>query len=345
MKPRFLPLVLIGLSVSVSACSVEKSVNPTSPTTSTSTTTTNTTTTRTTVATWASSTADLPKGAGCSNFKWNLTGETSTSLSGDFSLLCLGAVAVTGTATGTVSGATVTIAGLGTAAGQGVPTGCTFTITATGTIEGTNALPLTYNAETCLGTIKGRETLRRSTPAQPAPIPEPVPEPPAPPTPPTPPAPPPTPQSNDAIDLNNVTIVLGPTNVGSWPQTSTVTGTKAMDHYLCIYHTQLGQWPSTLFFDDPNTLLEGNQWVIANIGGRWYGGAADWYRPGQACKDVTQDSIARDAFYNPSMEPLRSWVPAVGEQFGVFSTTPARMWPNMRTLDQRTNVVLVRWGQ
>jgi hypothetical protein len=113
---------------------------------------------------------------------------------------------------------------------------------------------------------------------------------------------------------------------------------------MCIWHTKLGVWPSGIFFGDPNTLVEGNQWVLANINGRWYGGAAEWYRPGQACKDVTADNIARDAFYYDEQEPLRSWVPAVGEVFGLMSTTPARAWPHMRTLDERTNVVLVRWG-
>ena len=54
-------------------------------------------------------------------------------------------------------------------------------------------------------------------------------------------------------------------------------------------------------------------------------GAADWYRPGQACKDVTADTIGHDAFYNPAWEPLRSWVPRRGEQFVMFASTPARM--------------------
>jgi hypothetical protein len=109
---------------------------------------------------------------------------------------------------------------------------------------------------------------------------------------------------------------------------------------LCIWHDQLGTWPSVIFFNDPNTLVEGNQWVFANIGGRWYGGAADWYRPGQACKGLDAASIGRDAF---DQDPLRSWVPQPGELFGVMSTTPARAWPDMRTLDQRTNIVLLRW--
>ena len=33
-----------------------------------------------------------------------------------------------------------------------------------------------------------------------------------------------------------------------------------------------------------------------------------------------------------------------GEVFGLMVTTPARAWPDMRTLDERSNVVLVRWG-
>jgi hypothetical protein len=164
-----------------------------------------------------------------------------------------------------------------------------------------------------------------------------------------PPAPVPPPSSGgqlgpgDQLDLHSVTIVLGAAGIADWPVTSTVTSTTTQDHNFCINHTMLGQWPTTPFFGDPSTPLEGNQWVFANIGGKWYGGAADWYRPGQGCKDVTQSNIGSDGFYN--WEPLRSWSPKPGETFGVMDSTPARLYPDMRTIDQRTNVVLVKWGQ
>ena len=145
---------------------------------------------------------------------------------------------------------------------------------------------------------------------------------------------------DDQLDLNNVTIQLGPRNIASWPVTSTVTGTSTNGGSLCINHTKLGKWPTTIFFGDPNTLLEGNQWVFAFIGGKWYGGAADWYRPGQGCKGVVASGIGADAF---GMEPLHSWVPKQGETFGLMSSTPARAWPDMRTVDERTNVVLTKW--
>ncbi|HVB39139.1 MAG TPA: hypothetical protein VND92_11395 [Vicinamibacterales bacterium] len=146
------------------------------------------------------------------------------------------------------------------------------------------------------------------------------------------------------IDLSQVVYVLGP-NISKWPQTSTITNAYADGSNLCIYHTKLGIWPATTYTYDPsgNTTVEGNQWVFAKINGTWYGGAADWYRPGQACKGVTAQSIGGDAFYQPQWEPLRSWVPHSGEVFGVASTTPARAWPSMSTLDERTDVKLIVW--
>lgn len=148
------------------------------------------------------------------------------------------------------------------------------------------------------------------------------------------------PSPDDQLDLRTVTILKGPAGVVNWSVGSRITRTSQGNGELCIWHDQLGRWPSGIFMGDPNTLVEGNQWVFANINGKWYGGAADWYRPGQACKEVTANSIGRDSF---DQEPLRSWVPRPGETFGVMSSTPARLWPDMRTLDVRTNIVLMRW--
>ena len=46
-----------------------------------------------------------------------------------------------------------------------------------------------------------------------------------------------------------------------------------------------------------------------------------------------------------TVEPLRSYVPRQGDLIGLMMTTPARFYPAMRTVDERTNVVLVRFGQ
>lgn len=145
------------------------------------------------------------------------------------------------------------------------------------------------------------------------------------------------------IDLRTAHIVLGPQNIAGWENTAQITDAYWVPDTLCIYHTRLGIWPGVPFFGDAGTLVEGNQWVFAFINGQWHGGAADWYRPGQACKGVGALSIGRDAFYNPAQEPLHSWVPQSGEMFGVMSSTPARFWPDMRTYDERTDVKVIRW--
>jgi len=144
------------------------------------------------------------------------------------------------------------------------------------------------------------------------------------------------------IDLKSAVIEIGPGDIANWEETGVVTDAYYVPGSLCIYHTRLGVWPPTLFASD-GTTIEGNQWVFANIGDKWYGGAADWYRPGQACKGIDEFSIGRDAFYLKPTSPIYSWIPQSGETFAVMSTTPARAWPQFRTYDERTNVQLVVW--
>ncbi len=150
--------------------------------------------------------------------------------------------------------------------------------------------------------------------------------------------------SNGEFDLSQVHILLGPP-IATWPQTQTITDAyEDVDNgQLCIYHTGLEAWPTTAFFGDPTVQVQGNQWVFAFIGGQWYGGAADYFRPGQACKGVTADTIGQDAFYLPGLEPLHSWIPQPGDIFALAATTPARAWPNMATLDERTDVKVLIW--
>jgi hypothetical protein len=144
------------------------------------------------------------------------------------------------------------------------------------------------------------------------------------------------------IDLKTAVVEIGPGNIGDWELTATITEAYYVPGSLCIFHTRLGIWPPTLFASD-GTTIEGNQWVFANIGDKWYGGAADWYRPGQACKGIDEFSIGRDAFYLKPQSPIYSWIPQSGETFAVMSTTPARAWPTFRTYDERTNVELIKW--
>lgn len=148
----------------------------------------------------------------------------------------------------------------------------------------------------------------------------------------------------DAFDLSAAIIVKGAPGVATWPMTATLDEVTIASEELCTYHSKAGQWPTVPFFDDPENPIEGNQWYFANIGGTWYGGAGEWLRPGQQCKIVNTDALGPDEFYGGE-EPLYSWIPEPGELIGVMVSTPARAWPAMATLDERSNVVLVPWPQ
>jgi hypothetical protein len=154
------------------------------------------------------------------------------------------------------------------------------------------------------------------------------------------PSSPPPPPSNGSFDLSRAVVVVGAQNVASWAETARITAISQGGGVLCIEHTMLGRWPRTTFFDDPNTLVEGNQWYFALINGTWYGGAGEWVRPGQSCKAF---GGGPEEFYDVHQEPLHSWNPRPGEMVGIMSSTPARVWPQMRTTDERTNVEMVRW--
>ncbi|MEO7191070.1 MAG: hypothetical protein ABI051_08435 [Vicinamibacterales bacterium] len=154
---------------------------------------------------------------------------------------------------------------------------------------------------------------------------------------PTPPQPgTPTPAPNDDIDVRNISVVKGE-DIRGWAVTSTITSAGRSGGDLCINHTKAGRWPTVGWFGDNSVLVEGNQWFFANIGGKWYGGANEWLRPGQICKNM--DGHVGQGGYGGTL--LESWTPAPGEIVGVAMSTPARagQW----TTAERTNIVLIRW--
>jgi len=101
-----------------------------------------------------------------------------------------------------------------------------------------------------------------------------------------------------------------------------------------------GIWTSKAYYGDPGTQVEVNQWMFARVNGQWYGGAGHWYRPGQACKGEVDDHFFTDAF---SSYPFSTLVLREGDVFGVAVSTPARLWPSMKTYDERSNTVTLVW--
>ena len=151
-----------------------------------------------------------------------------------------------------------------------------------------------------------------------------------------------------AIDLTKVVYLKGP-DLSTWKQTGRIIaveqdGSHAAGGPMCISFSDPG-WPDAKWIyggDDPNFGIYGNQWYFANIGGTWYGGPGEWlYRGAAVCKaGQGTNTIGPDSGFG---NPFSSWVPKVGELVGYAVSASARALPQMSTVQERTDVVLVPW--
>jgi hypothetical protein len=102
----------------------------------------------------------LPDPKTCGNFQWNITTQTATAISGDFSAVCAGAIPISGVAAGQLVGETIpmTVSGSATLSGG---LSCTFSLAGTGVTAG-DTMTVPYAGTTCLGDVSGTATLHRS---------------------------------------------------------------------------------------------------------------------------------------------------------------------------------------
>jgi hypothetical protein len=150
------------------------------------------------------------------------------------------------------------------------------------------------------------------------------------------------------IDLSKVVYLLGP-DLSTWKQTGKILsveqdGSAAAGGPMCISFSDPG-WPDAKWIyggSDPNFGIYGNQWYFANINGTWYGGPGEWlYRGAATCKaGQGTNTIGPDSGFG---NPFASWVPKVGELVGYAVSASARALPQMATVQERTDVVLVPW--
>lgn len=145
-----------------------------------------------------------------------------------------------------------------------------------------------------------------------------------------------------SIDLSRVNYQRF-VNISAWPVTNQILDVSqdGADGHMCINHAKRGLLPTAPFEDDPLVPVEATQWYFARINGQWYGGAGEWLRPGQICKDGQKsEDIGKDGTWGG---PMDTWIPKRGELVGYMISTPARAWPRWRTVDERSNVVVLPW--
>jgi hypothetical protein len=109
---------------------------------------------------WSSSNI-IPSPNTCTDFKWNVTEQTSTSAKGSFSATCAGDLKLSGTAEGALNGSGgINWNAAGAASAPGLPS-CAITLSGSAEL-GVDSVRVPYSGDTCLGKVSGVEILRRN---------------------------------------------------------------------------------------------------------------------------------------------------------------------------------------
>jgi hypothetical protein len=109
---------------------------------------------------WTSSSTLIPTPSTCTDFKWDVTEQTGTSMKGAFSATCPGDLKLSGTAQGALMTAeSISWSAQGNATAPGL-TSCAITLTGTASL-GTDSITVPYAGDTCLGKVSGIETLKK----------------------------------------------------------------------------------------------------------------------------------------------------------------------------------------
>jgi hypothetical protein len=137
---------------------------------------------------------------------------------------------------------------------------------------------------------------------------------------------------SDQINPHDVTYLHR--NIANWAVISTITNISIGDG-ICFHHTGAGQFPQSAFGDPGQEIaVEGNVWVFAPIGGRWYGATWDWLRPGQVCKGETLPALGVDQIRIAPMD--HTWNPPSGSP--ICFAVSARARDSVFAGEVRTNI-------
>lgn len=142
-----------------------------------------------------------------------------------------------------------------------------------------------------------------------------------------------TPPSTGApspINLSSVKFIH--TNVSGWAQTATLS-VRFSGNNIVLTNSKAKDWPGR---DTAGAFVNANPWIFVNRNGQWYAATWEWMRVGQTSKSkraVNGDHI--------KASPLNDFVPVSGETYGFMVSGLART--NVRNVNERSNIVMVRW--
>jgi hypothetical protein len=151
------------------------------------------------------------------------------------------------------------------------------------------------------------------------------------------------PAPGDAINLNLASVYNSPSNIASWPATSTITSlTMSSSSGLAFRFTTENSWPDVVppGFSGP---LQYTVWAVVNVNGSWNtsGFIQMWRGRGSTGAPILAEFPINWA-YDARWGPMNHYQPHAGEQMGFFlSAGNARGESGVSSVKERTNVVLV----
>lgn len=162
---------------------------------------------------------------------------------------------------------------------------------------------------------------------------------------PTPPAPS-TPPPGQTDTLTNAIVMNNPTDLGSWPVTTTITNLQISAAGMTpTFSTENGpgRWPDIIppGFTGP---IEFTLGMCMNISGQWYCSAPILMWNGENTAGGPPSQYDLNWFYDPvRWGPMSSHQPAVGETIGVFVAAGAlrNLTSGVSSVRERSNVVLI----
>ena len=127
--------------------------------------------------------------------------------------------------------------------------------------------------------------------------------------------------NGDEIDASSVRYLHR--NISGWEVVSRITRIDISGRGICVYHTGAGRLGRSRLGNPGEQIdIEGNVWVFAQFGGRWYGATWDWLRPGQQCKGESPSSLGPEQIRISPMD--RTWRPRTGDRLCFAMSSRAR---------------------
>ena len=127
--------------------------------------------------------------------------------------------------------------------------------------------------------------------------------------------------NGDEIDASSVRYLHR--DISGWEVVSRITRIDVSGHRICVYHTGAGRLGRSRFGNPGEQIdVEGNIWVFAQFGGRWYGATWDWLRIGQQCKNESTSALGPEQIRRAPMD--HTWRPRTGDRLCFAMSSRAR---------------------